>query len=500
MSSEVLHQAWTALAEGNYPTAESLFAALLSEPSADPLARVGMASLLRQQGRLRDAILQCDAAIRVDPRCAEAWLERAFVFNAGGSFPAAADCYQQVLVLEPGNAQAHAGLAGLAARDGDPLRARQHGEAALAADPDNALAATALAGVELEAGNAAAARDLLSPLATKPGHPSSERVQLLTTYGDALARCRDANTAFAAYSEAQAAYAALYEPPPGTRETHRDLIRRITAEVCSAAHAAWHQPAPPAPPEAAAHHVFLLGYPRSGTTLVENVLASLPSVSALEERPTLVESDRAFLAEPGGITRLAGLPPVDLAGLVQAYWDKVRAAGVEPAGQTFVDMDPLKATRLPLIARLFPQAKVLIMRRDPRDVVLSCFRTSFALTSAALEFTSLERAARHYAAMMELIEVARSCLPLAFHEVDYHALVRDFDGTTRQLCAFLDLPWDESLRRFDRTARDRGVATASASQVRRGLYDGRGQWEPFARHFDPVLPILQPWIEKLGYA
>ena len=163
-------------------------------------------------------------------------------------------------------------------------------------------------------------------------------------------------------------------------------------------------------------------------------------------------------------------------------------------------MDPLKATRLPLIARLFPQAKVLIMRRDPRDVVLSCFRTSFALTSAALEFTSLERAARHYAAMMELIEVARSCLPLAFHEVDYHALVRDFDGTTRQLCAFLDLPWDESLRRFDRTARDRGVATASASQVRRGLYDGRGQWEPFARHFDPVLPILQPWIEKLGYA
>lgn len=193
-----------------------------------------------------------------------------------GSFPAAADCYQQVLVLEPGNAQAHAGLAGLAARDGDPLRARQHGEAALAADPDNALAATALAGVELEAGNAAAARDLLSPLATKPGHPSSERVQLLTTYGDALARCRDANTAFAAYSEAQAAYVALYEPPPGTRETHRDLIRRITAEVCSAAHAAWHQPAPPAPPEAAARHVFLLGYPRSGTTLVENVLASLP--------------------------------------------------------------------------------------------------------------------------------------------------------------------------------------------------------------------------------
>ena len=174
--------------------------------------------------------------------------------------------------------------------------------------------------------------------------------------------------------------------------------------------------------------------------------------------------------------------------------------GLVAAGQTFVDMDPLKATRLPLIARLFPEARILIMRRDPRDVVLSCFRNSFALTSAALEFTSLERTARHYDAMMRLIEAARERLPLAFHEVDYHAMVRDFDGTTRALCAFLDLPWNESLRRFDRTARERGVATASASQVRRGLYDGRGQWEPFARYIEPVLPILQPWIDKFGYA
>jgi len=230
------------------------------------------------------------------------------------------------------------------------------------------------------------------------------------------------------------------------------------------------------------------------------VLASLPRVVALEERPTLAEADRAFLAAPGGIVALAQLDPAGLAAPAQAYWDHVRAAGIDPTGQTFVDMDPLKATRLPLIARLFPHAKILVMRRDPRDVVLSCFRTSFALTSAALEFTTLERTARHYDAMMRLIELARQRLPLAVHEVDYHGLVRNFDGTTQALCRFLDLPWDESLRRFDRTARSRGVATASASQVRRGLYDGRGQWEPFARHFEPVLPILQPWIEKFGYA
>lgn len=500
MTDSRLSQAWTALAAGDHARATALFDTLLREPLVDPLALVGMASLLRQQGRLRDAVLHCDAALRSDPRCAEAWLERAFVLNAGGSMAAATASYEQVLALEPANAPAHAGLAALAARDGLADRARHHAQAALAEEPDNAIAAAALATVELEQGNAAAARDLLAPRAAPPAPLSPERIQLLTTYGDALARCGEPDAAYAVYTKAQTDFARLHEPPAGSRETHRALIERITAELAAADRAAWAQPPPPEPAGAAAGHVFLLGYPRSGTTLVENVLASLPQVMALEERPTLVEADRAFLAEPGGITRLAGLDPAALASPAQAYWDHVRAAGIDPTGQTFVDMDPLKATRLPLIARLFPQARMLVMRRDPRDVVLSCFRTSFALTSAALEFTSLERTAWHYDAMMRLIELARDRLPLAFHEVDYHRLVRDFDGTTRAMCAFLDLPWDESLRRFDRTAQDRGVATASASQVRRGLYDGRGQWEPFARHFEPVLPILQPWIEKFGYA
>lgn len=500
MTTDRLSQAWHALAAGDHARAEALFGALLREPAVDPLALVGMASLLRQQGRLRDAVLHCDAALRADPRCAEAWLERAFVLNVGGPMAPASESYRQVLALEPANAAAHAGLAALAARDGQADRARTHAAAALASEPGNAIAAAALATVEIEAGNPAAARDLLYPFAAQQAEPSPERIQLLTTYGDALARSGDPEAAFAAYTAAQAEFTALHEPPAGSRETHRSLIERISAELEAAPVAAWNQPAPPPSTGAAARHVFLLGYPRSGTTLVENVLASLPQVVALEERPTLIEADRAFLAEAGGIARLAGLDPAALAGPAQAYWDHVRAAGIDPTGQTFIDMDPLKATRLPLIARLFPAARILIMRRDPRDVVLSCFRNSFALTSAALEFTTLERTAWHYDAMMRLIELARRRLPLAYHEVDYHALVRDFDGTTRALCGFLDLPWDESLRRFDSTARNRGVATASASQVRRGLYDGRGQWEPFARHFEPVLPILQPWIDKFGYA
>jgi len=102
--------------------------------------------------------------------------------------------------------------------------------------------------------------------------------------------------------------------------------------------------------------------------------------------------------------------------------------------------------------------------------------------------------------MMELIDLSRERLGLAIHPVSYEGLVRDFEAETRALCAYLGLEWSEDLRRFDRTAKTRGVATASAGQVRKGLYDGSGQWRPYAEFLAPVMPILAPWIEKFGYS
>ena len=100
---------------------------------------------------------------------------------------------------------------------------------------------------------------------------------------------------------------------------------------------------------------------------------------------------------------------------------------------------------------------------------------------------------------MRLTEAATARLPLTVHVLDYHRLIGDFEQETRALCTFAGLPWSEDLRRFDRTAKARGVSTASAGQVRKGLYDGRRQWEAYAEQLAPVMPILAPWIEKFGY-
>ena len=490
--------AWASADSGDSDRAFGLLAQARQIAPDDPQTLTSLAALHRRAGRLRDAVLHCDAAIRLAPGYADAWLERGFVFASGGSMARARECYERAVELDPSAAAAHAGLAAIAARDGEDAAGRSHAHAALALDPGNAIAASALASLDLEAGEPARARDRLEPLVAALSAPDGDRSLALGLLGEAYGRLDQPERAYAAYARAKADFAVIHAAQFAGRPPHHGFIAAVGEAVARFDFTPPENAARPS--KAAARHLFLLGYPRSGNTLVENVLASLPGVVALEERPTLRAADQDFLADPDGLGRFAALGEDALAPYRAAYWDSVAQAGIDAADRSFVDMDPLKGTRLPLIARLFPEARILIMRRDPRDVVWSCFRTQFALTNAAMDFTTLDRAARHYDAMMRLLETAQARLPLAFHVVHYENLVADFDAETRALCAFAGLPWDDAVRRFDRTAKARGVATASAGQVRKGLYDGRRQWQPFAQWLEPVMPILAPWIEKFGYA
>lgn len=490
-------------ARGDQAGAQTLLEQALALEPGNPATLTGLAIFHRQNGRLRDAVLACDAAIAAWPDYPDAWLERGAILSSGGSAEAARHSFARAAQLAPHSASAHAGLAALAARDGDAAQARSHAQRALTLDPTNIVAASALARAEIAGGQPDRARDLLTPRIATMAEPSFDRMLALATLGDALDRLGDHRGAHAAYVRSKADFAAIHAATAAGRMRHGEFVAAIAEGF--AAVDPW--PAAPAmaPPGGAPRHVFLLGYPRSGTTLLENVLATLPGVTALEERPTLAIADRAYLGGSraevvSGLARFAGLDEPALNELRRAYWDKVAEAGVPRDTDCFVDMDPLKGTRLPMIARLFPEARVLVMRRDPRDVVWSCFRTNFAMTSGTLDFTSIERTARHYHALMQLTQSCLERLPLRVHEVHYHRLVREFDATTREICDFLGLGWRAELREFDRTAARRGVTTASAGQVQRGLYDGTRQWEPYAEYLAPVMPLLQPWIERFGYS
>jgi len=484
--------AWAREQAGDYQSADAMLREALLLSPGDPLIFAAWAGLARKQGDLEAALSRADRAIRADPQCGSAWLERGYAQDASGSIMAARDSFARAAALEPGNAPAWAGYAHAAARLGEMATALDAAGHALRLNPDEPLAAFAMVRCLIDQQAFGDAESLLDRLIAS-SLSCDNRVLAFALLGNvrhALGRYDDA---FAAYAQANAAFLALHGAGPPLSQT--DFARRLGSSLQSSGLAA-RPPLSLAPmPGEARRHVFVLGFPRSGTTLIENILASLPGAHALEERPTLRAADEAFLLPQQGLSDLAAIDEAAVQGYRAAYWDAVFAAGVDRDAALVVDMDPLKSLRLPIIARLFPDAYVIQMRRDPRDVVWSCFRTAFAPSSAAFEFTSLERAAALYAAMMKLIDTCRATLPLRLKAVGYEALVSDFEGETRALCDFLGLAWTDDLLRFDQTAKRRGVGTASVTQVRRGLYDGSRQWQPYERYLEPVLPILQPWID-----
>jgi hypothetical protein len=245
--------------------------------------------------------------------------------------------------------------------------------------------------------------------------------------------------------------------------------------------------------------VFVVGFPRSGTTLLGQVLQSHGGVVTLDERETLAEAGGDFL-RPGGLAKLWAAGDDVLAAHRQLYWRRVAEAGVDPAGKLFVDKLPMNTLGLPLVARLFPAAKVVFVRRDPRDVVLSAFRRQFALNAATWELLTLPGAARFYDAVMRLFELYAERLDLDLRIQRYEALTTDFDGEVRALADFLGIDWPLAAGDFAAASRAGRIATPSAAQIARGLYtEGAGQWRSYRDALAPVLPTLAPWVAEFGY-
>jgi hypothetical protein len=319
--------------------------------------------------------------------------------------------------------------------------------------------------------------------------------------GDALDAAGRYGEAFAAYADGKcdlkAEYALQFAAP--ARPNPPEVARAMVAEFLETPAQAWAAPTRPIMRGPARGHAFLMGFPRSGTTLLEQVIATHPDMEALGERPVMIDAESQFLSRAGGMIRLSEAVSDLLEPFREAYWRRVREFGVNPAGKVFVDKHPLSTTRLPLIHKVFPGAKIIFALRDPRDVVLSCFRRSFKINAGSYEFNTLEGAARFYDAVMTAGEVYFARLPLEVHRLRYEDLVVDFEGQARALCAFLGVEWTDGLKDFADT--ERAIGTPSSTQVRRGLYEeGVGQWRHYAAAMEAVMPVLQPWVEKFAYA
>jgi tetratricopeptide (TPR) repeat protein len=447
-------------------------------------------------GRPSAAVQACDRALALKPDYAPALVNKAWALELMGEIGAARIAYLAAESLNPSDARSRASLALLDARAGDWRAARERAASVLTRHPGYASAELALAMAMLGEGDAAGSLEMFQRLLVRPDLDPHQRAVAEGMRGDALDKLDRPAEAFTAFADANRHLAALY--PQGGREGGTDKARRL-AEAFAAL------PAPPSPdrsPDAhrlpIAGHVFLLGFPRSGTTLLGQVLNAHRAVTTLDERENLTEAGEAFLNPPDGLTRLVEASSAEIDRLRSAYWRRVERGAPDLSGQVFVDKLPLNTFGLPVIARLFPDAKVIFMRRDPRDVVLSSFRQRFVVDPSTAEFTTLAGAARFYDAIMTLAGTYRARLPLDIHDQSYESLTADFETQTRALCSFLGLDWDPAMESFANQAKT--VATPSSAQLSRGLYrDGSGQWRSYAEQMRDVLPILESWAARLGY-
>jgi tetratricopeptide (TPR) repeat protein len=447
--------------------------------------------------RPREAVEAFDAGLKVAPE-ARLHFGRALALEDLRELDAARQALEQAVARDPAHAEALARLALLAVQRGDAAAARALAEKALAIDPRHATARIALAHAALEQRDMACAERQVSALVQDAALGPVNRAYALSLAGDILDAQERVPEAFAAYAASKAVQRDAFAPQMAGRESVAMREQRLADYFGRADAALWRgAPFSEGGPQT---HVFLVGFPRSGTTLLEQVLAGHPAVTAMEERTCLMDGAAEFFGANTDLDRLASLPQDALATWRQAYWTRVSEAGIAPSTAVFLDKMPLNAVFLPLIAKLFPRAKILFALRDPRDVVLSCFRRRFGMNAGMFEFTGLETTAAYYGAVMRLTEIYREKLAPDLVETRHESLVTDFEGEARRVCAFLGLEFREEMRGFARRAGTQNIDTPSGAQVARGLSaQGLDQWRRYAAQLQPVLPWLAPFVTRFGY-
>jgi tetratricopeptide (TPR) repeat protein len=454
--------------------------------------------------RLDEAVAALKLAVSADQNFAPAQANLGLAWEALDEHEWAERCYRRALDLAPDLSEPAARLSSYAARRNDWVQARDYAQRALALDPRSSVSLITLAQADFAAGKLEESERRIAPLARDPTRHPVERATALNLIGNIRDRQNRIEDAFAAYQRSAAEEKEFFAPhlAPGGEERAPALIARLTTAFQRIPVQSWTKAEKPLRPseDQSAGHVFLVGFPRSGTTLLGQVLANHPAMVTLEERATLIDAIRDFIAAPDGLDRLAAATEQDLLAYRRAYWQRVREFGVQPRGKIVVDKMPYNLQRLPVVARLFPDAKILVALRDPRDVVFSCFRRMFTMHAFTYELLEPESAARLYDQVMTLADHYRSRLPLGVLDVRNEDLVADFDGWTRELCDFLGVPWHESMRGFAEGARKRTIATPSAAQVGRGLSgESIAQWRRYEKHLVPIFPVLAAWVARYGY-
>ena len=495
-------------------------ATILAPDSVDALVQLGIA-LIRQMDFHAGAD-SLTAALALDPDRVDAMIPLGVALASLDRLDEAADWHEKAAARAPEDPAAHAALAITAGRRLDPVgsiaacrrslelapnqvdiwqllggnlaavarfaEAEECWRKTLALKPDSAAAQRGLAAIGRPTEDATEVQRLRGALDDE-ATPLAERVAAGFAAGAVLDRNGDFDAAFAAFEGAN--HLLHTSQSEAGQMFNRGMLRHYVDWAIAtfskdgfAETADWGDPSE--------LPVFIVGMPRSGTSLVEQIAASHRKIFGQGERKDIGDIIRVL---DGGATHR---PPAEWARDAVRRAASAQVARLQAVGghaDRVIDKLPDNSLVLGQIAVLFPNARIIVCRRDPRDVCLSCYFQHFA---DRLSWTSDQIDLAVRAREIErLMEHWRAVLPLRMIEIDYETLVADLEGESRRLVAFLGLEWDPNCLAFDTTRRS--VTTASYWQVRQPVYASSvGRWRNYSRHLRPLFAGLSGLISSEG--
>ncbi|ATE65101.1 hypothetical protein COO09_01745 [Rhizorhabdus dicambivorans] len=463
---------------GRYRDAEALLRRAVELAPGFTAARANLATVLHRQNRTTEALAELDRLSARDPGNAAHATLRAAVLGRIGDYEEAIALYRDVLAQradQPKLWMSFGHALKTVGRQDEAIVAYRQG---LAIDPTVGEIWWSLANLKTVA-LAAEDRDAMKRALLTPGLADDDRLHLDFALGKALDDCGEHGEAFAHFASGNAIRRAQigYDPDETSRQVDT-AITHFTPDFL-AARAGQGCPAP--------DPIFILGMPRAGSTLIEQILACHSQVEGTMELPDIPR----LLAKAGTLGRLEQLTPEQLAMLGRDYLDATRVQRREHK-PFFIDKLPNNWLHAGFIALILPNARIIDARRHPLDCCFSNFRQHFA-RGQGFSY-GLEDMGRYYADYVRLMAHFDAAMPGKVHRVIHERLIDNPEGEVRALLDALGLPFEQACLDFHQSGR--AVRTASSEQVRRPINrDGVGQWRPYDAMLGPLRDALGPVLD-----
>lgn len=490
--------------KGDLKSALASYRAALRIRPDDPDVLFNLATVLRGTGDLDAAEKLFRQLVAASPKNHTAHNNLGGVLFLQHKTDEAADCFRRAMQLKPGFVEAHDNLCEVLEKTNQTEELRKAvSHARTVCRKDDIRIVIRQAQLLRRDKDLEGARKALSGV-TK-FHPGQAQLNSAYWYllGDICDRLEDSQAAYEAMVEANIWAAKAVGGrglEPGKYIQKLEDLQTVYKSVRRAA-----PPQNKAVKKDAPQLVFLIGFPRSGTTLLDTVLLAHSRISVVEEQPMVQEMVRLVAGwQTGDLPNHEDLSEEQVRQLRDAYMTKLDQHLPAPAaaGDTVIDKLPLNIAEAGLISKVFPDAKFLLVLRDPCDCVLSCFMQDFRLNNAMANFLDLKSAAQCYDKVMSLWVTYTGALQLPVHVVKYEQIVRDLEETVSEVLNFLGLDWEDSMADYKATAMDRKrIGTPSYHQVVQPIYSrAKGRWRRYRKQMVPVLPTLLKWAEIHGYS